>query len=387
MTAPADPPPGGRISALLDRVAGYNASAAAGSRRSRFGAVLAVIWLGYLIPRILQDWREADQPAAAAETAILLGYAVLIVAALTGTAPVSAAEVSRPGNRRVWPVLAGMGFCVAALVALFGATAVPTALYLAVVAVFRLTPRASGWICLAVSLAILLPPPVVPGPADVPWSVAFVPAVIWVLRQVGVRGARLTELARRQQAELAVAAERDRVARDVHDILGHSLTVITVKTELARRLLDIDIDRARTELADVEDLARDALSGVRDTVGGLREVTLRGELANARSALAAADIAADLPDPSRLPPGEHELFGWVLRESITNVVRHSAARHCAVTVSPTRIEVVDDGRGLGAAAAGSGLTGLRERAGAAGAVLTVSEPAGGGVRVVVAISG
>lgn len=386
MSGSGAPRPGGWLSRMLDRMAGQSAFAADGTRRSRFGAVLAVVWLGYLIPRILQDWREAQQPAAAAETVILLGYAALIVAAFTGL-PAPGAEVSRAGNRRVRPLLAGMLVCVVALVALLGAAAVPTVLYLAVVAVFRLTPRASGWVCVAVSLAILVPPLTIPRFAEVPWSVAVAPGLIWVIRQVGVRGARLSELARRQQAELAIAAERDRVARDVHDILGHSLTVITVKTELARRLVDIDIDRVRAELADIEGLAREALAGVRDTVGGLREVTLRGELANVRSALAAADIAADLPDPSRLPPGEHELFGWVLREAVTNVVRHSAARHCTVTVSPKRIEVTDDGRGLGAAAAGSGLAGLRARAEAAGAVLTVSEPAGGGVRVVVAVSG
>jgi two-component system sensor histidine kinase DesK len=193
----------------------------------------------------------------------------------------------------------------------------------------------------------------------------------------------LEEVGRRQRAELAIVEERNRVARDVHDILGHSLTVITVKTELAQRLIDVDLERARAEMADIERLAREALAGVRDTVGGLREVSLLGELANARTALAAADVDANLPDGSTLPDTPHaELFGWVLREAVTNVVRHSAARHCAVTVTDTTVEVVDDGRGLPAdAASGSGLSGLRERVRAAGGTMTLSSPEGGGLRV------
>ncbi|WP_328389072.1 sensor histidine kinase [Nocardia sp. NBC_00416] len=389
MSAPLGPPPAGRVSDFLDRLAQNGVFALDGKRRGWLGALLAVVWLVYLIPPVVQSWRQQQQPAAALATVALLGYTVLIVTALIGRRGPGRDLPSAPSSvdHGVRPILAAMVLCAVALVVLLGAAALPSALYIAVVAVFRLSARSSGWVCAVVALVLLLLPLVTPRLSEVPLYVAFVPVVVWTLRQLGLRGAMLTELARRQQSELAVAAERNRVARDVHDILGHSLTVITVKTELAQRLLDIDIERARSELADIEHLARDALTGVRDTVGGLREVTLRGELANARSALAAADIVADLPDPARLPAGDHELFGWVLREAVTNVVRHSAARHCAVTVTPTSIEVVDDGRGLGAAASGSGLTGLRERVRAADGILTLSETAGGGVRVVVTVSG
>ncbi|MFI5714579.1 sensor histidine kinase [Nocardia sp. NPDC051750] len=381
-------PPSARVSGFLDRRARTDIFGA-GGRRGWFGALLAVIWLAYLATPVLQLWRQHDQPSAVAATVALAGYGVLIVVALAGLRGTDPRDPASPpaADRRVWPVLAAMVPCAAVLVVVVGAAAVPAVLYIAIVAVLRLPARASGWVCMAVVLAILLPALAVPRLAGVPVYVAFLPVFIWAVRQIGQRGARLTQLARRQQAELAVAGERNRVARDVHDILGHSLTVITVKTELAQRLMDLDADRAKAELADVERLAREALTGVRDTVGGLREVTLRGELANARSALTAADIAADLPDPARLPAGNHELFGWVLREAVTNVVRHSAARRCAVTVTPTRIEVTDDGRGLRAAAAGSGLAGLRERTRAAGGTLTLSEPAGGGVRVAVTVPG
>ncbi|MGW1739826.1 sensor histidine kinase [Nocardia sp. NPDC001965] len=376
-----------RATGFLERLARTGVFAADGGGRSRLGALIAVVWLAYLVTPVLQLWRQQDQPAALVATPALAGYAALIVWSLAGLR-----EPRRPGppalppaDRRVWPILAVMVLCAGALVVSLGIAAVPCILYIAVVAVFRLPARASGIVCAAVALAILLPVLIVPGASGVPLYVAFVPVVIWTLRQLGVRGARLTELARRQQAELAIAAERNRVARDVHDILGHSLTVITVKTELAQRLLDIDMDRARTELADIETLARDALAGVRDTVGGLREVSLRRELGNARAALDAAGIAADLPDPQELPPGEHELFGWALREAVTNVVRHSGARRCVVTVTSRSIEVADDGRGIGTGAVGSGLAGLRERAAAAGGVVALSEPVGGGVRVVVTV--
>lgn len=385
----AGPSPSARVAGSLDRLARTGVFATEGGGRGWFGALLAVVWLAYLVTPVLQSWRQHDQPAALVATAALAGYAALIVWSLAGLREPRRRDplFSAPADRRVWPILAAMVVCATVLVVLLGTPAVPCTLYIGIIAVFRLPARASGWVCGALMVGILLPVLVVPGLSGVPWYVGFLPVVIWTLRQLGLHGARLTELARRQQAELAMAAERNRVARDVHDILGHSLTVITVKTELAQRLLDIDIDRARSELADIEHLARDALAGVRDTVGGLREVTLRRELANARSALEAAGIAAGLPDPEELPAGDHELFGWVLREAVTNVVRHSGARHCVVTVTPTGITVTDDGRGLAAAAAGSGLTGLRERAAAAGAALTLVEPAGGGVRVVVTVPG
>ena len=102
--------------------------------------------------------------------------------------------------------------------------------------------------------------------------------------------------AHEKNAELAVENERTRFARDLHDILGHSLTVITVKAELANRLLDVDPERARAELADLERLSRDALADVRRAVEGYRELTLPGELARARTALAAAEIEAELPN-------------------------------------------------------------------------------------------
>jgi two-component system sensor histidine kinase DesK len=200
--------------------------------------------------------------------------------------------------------------------------------------------------------------------------------------QIVLRNAQLT-VAREQIVELAVGRERERLARDVHDILGHSLTVITVKSELVGRLIeDAGPERARVEVAEIEQLARGALADVRATVAGTREVSLAGELAAARRALESAGIEAELPGSVEGAPAVHrELFAWTLREGVTNVVRHSAARHCRVRWDAECLEVVDDGRGIGVTAAGTGLAGLRARAEQAGARLESGPLPGGGFRL------
>ena len=166
---------------------------------------------------------------------------------------------------------------------------------------------------------------------------------VYGLQQVMLRNIALMR-AREENARLAVEEERNRMARDLHDILGHSLTVITIKAELANRLLDVDVDRARAELADLERLSRDALADVRRTAEGFRDLTLPGELARARQALEAADIEARLPNSAEAVPSDlRELFAWTVREGVTNVVRHSNAHSCTVTLDATSVRVADDG--------------------------------------------
>ncbi|MCU1413245.1 MAG: histidine kinase [Microbacteriaceae bacterium] len=189
-------------------------------------------------------------------------------------------------------------------------------------------------------------------------------------------------------ATLAVAEERSRVARDLHDILGHSLTVVTVKAELAARLIDTDPAAAKREIEDVEDLARGALADVRSTVAGFRGVSVAAELANARSALAAAGIRASLPGAvDQVPASSRELFGWVVREGVTNVVRHSGATQASVALAPDSVEVTDDGSGPSKTASdGNGLAGLRERVEAAGGRMTIGRSQSGGFRLAVSLS-
>ncbi|MDP9118382.1 MAG: histidine kinase, partial [Actinomycetota bacterium] len=173
--------------------------------------------------------------------------------------------------------------------------------------------------------------------------------------------------ARAEVARLAAENERSRIARDLHDLLGHSLTAITVKTGLARRLAErSEADRALAEIREIEVLARRTLADVRAAVAGHRDVTLAGELATSREVLRASGINAELPGSvDVVDPAFSEVFGWVLREGVTNLVRHSRAGQCEVTIGARWIEINDDGVG-GTCGAGNGLTGLNERMAAIG---------------------
>jgi two-component system sensor histidine kinase DesK len=248
------------------------------------------------------------------------------------------------------------------------------AVYIAVVGVMLLPTLPAA--LLALSIAVLVPVlgETVPGwesELGLSFAVCAASFAVYGLQLVMLRNIALSR-AREENARLAVEEERNRLARDLHDILGHSLTVITVKAELANRLVDVDLDRTRAELADLERLSRDALADVRRAVEGYRDLTLPGELARARQALQAADIEARLPNSAEDVPSDlRELFAWTVREGVTNVVRHSRASTCTVTLEPSRVRVVDDGTGTVSAPenAGHGLLGLRERAAAAGAVV------------------
>jgi two-component system, NarL family, sensor histidine kinase DesK len=182
--------------------------------------------------------------------------------------------------------------------------------------------------------------------------------------------------AREELAHRAVAEERLRFARDLHDLLGHSLSLIALKSELAGRLAERDPTRAREEMADVETAARRALAEVRDAVSGYRQVSLAQALVEARSALSAAGISLNLPAATEVLPGPVDaVLGWVVREAVTNVLRHSDARTVTVDVATGEDGVVldftDDGRGS-SAAPGAGLSGLRERVQRLGGELTTS---------------
>ncbi|SEF50489.1 two-component system, NarL family, sensor histidine kinase DesK [Thermomonospora echinospora] len=181
--------------------------------------------------------------------------------------------------------------------------------------------------------------------------------------------------AREAQARLAVTEERLRFARDLHDLLGHNLSLIAVKSELAIRMTPTDPDRARAEMADVRQAARDALREVRAAVRGYRVVELDAELASIRAVLEAAGVRCTVPqDPGGLPPEIGGVLAWVVREGATNVLKHSDARRCDITLArydgSVVLEMVNDGARPAAAGHGTGLTGLTERLAAVGGGLT-----------------
>jgi two-component system, NarL family, sensor histidine kinase DesK len=362
-------------------------------RWGRLSWLFAGVWLIYLLPT-LQD--AATRPNLAARVVGVVAVVAFGVQYVTIFAALSRTRRAGRSPEPWWAVRA-LGSSIALfLVAAFtvGQSSLAMFVFIAVQGVFIL-PRRTG-MALAALLIVVEETlsRIVPGwaPVDGLWiSIALASVAVW-----GITGMieRNVELARAQAtiADLAVQTERARFARDLHDILGHSLTVLTVKAELAGRLVGIDPERAGQEIAEVEQLARHALADVRAAVSGYREATLPRELASARVALEAAGIVAELPGAvDDVPPERRELLAWAIREGVTNVVRHSKAGRAWVRLDRNGVEIADDGVGPDVAgtsplaeqgdrsdAREHGLAGLRERAAAAGGHVVVGRRDGGG---------
>jgi two-component system, NarL family, sensor histidine kinase DesK len=180
---------------------------------------------------------------------------------------------------------------------------------------------------------------------------------------------------------LAKVAERERIARDLHDVLGHTLSVITLKSELAGKLIDRDPARAGKEIREVEEISRQALSDVRDAIRGYRAQGLAAELAHAKSTLETAGLAVqcDASTQMQIPAMQESVLSLAVREAVTNVVRHAQARTCRLRLEQQngscRLEIKDDGRG-GFNNEGNGLRGMRERVEMLGGKLQRSTDAG-----------
>ncbi|MGC4933785.1 sensor histidine kinase [Gordonia sp. DT30] len=339
--------------------------------------VFTAIWMLFLAYPIGAVAASDHDAATKAIGYVLLGlFAVIYL--LASVYVLNKRVATEPRGIWVFIVLV----CLAAgLLPVIGQNTFGTAPFMIVVAAFTFPTLWAAIAVAALIVASVAVPTVAGWPVD-PSIVIILVAVGFTMLGVRAMSVREGERERAEQrqrelnSQLAVVAERDRVARDVHDILGHSLTVITIKTELAGRLVDLDPQRAKAELAEVNHLARSALSEVRATVGGLRTPDLPSAIAAAESALRAAEIDAALPDPQT--PTEHgELFAWVLREAITNVVRHSGATHCLVRIDDRSLSVCDDGAGLRDGVPGNGLRGLTERVESAGGTLRLESDSSG----------
>ncbi|WP_223283801.1 sensor histidine kinase [Streptomyces sp. FBKL.4005] len=195
-----------------------------------------------------------------------------------------------------------------------------------------------------------------------------------------VRRGRVSGGARATVAQLAANEERLRLARDLHDLLGHSLSLITLKSELAGRMLPDHPDKAARQVADIEQVSRQALVDVREAVTGYRRPRLAAELAGAQVALTAAGVVAEVPaepDLAGVPEDAESALAWALREAVTNVVRHSGADRCVIRLLRRQtldgpvleLSVEDDGSGGSGNGPGNGLTGLTERLEKAGGTL------------------
>jgi two-component system sensor histidine kinase DesK len=341
----------------------------------RFGWVFAALWLFYLGDSVSALLKQPDLTWRTIGLVAVVAFAAsyLFMVRLGSRLP----DLMPPPRSFVIRALIG----TAVMLTLFGlqipgagAHALTCLVYIAAFGMVSLPLPVAVPLAAALTAVAEILPGVVPGWDDNGYGLAVILGSLatWGIRMASVRQNRLTA-AQQEIADLAVQNERARIAADLHDILGHSLTVVTVKAELAQRLLDVDLDRARRELADLESLARDALADVRSTALGVRGISLPGEIAAAREALAAANVEAVLPGAAdEIPSRNRELFAWTIREAVTNIVRHSRARHAEVRLVPGAVEILDDGAGPATMNGdGQGLAGLRRRAEALGAKLTV----------------
>jgi two-component system, NarL family, sensor histidine kinase DesK len=195
-----------------------------------------------------------------------------------------------------------------------------------------------------------------------------------------MRSAQRLGLANEEIAHLAKVAERERIARDLHDVLGHTLSVVVLKSELAGKLMDRDPDRARREMGEVEQIARKALGDVREAISGYRSGGLAAEIARAEKTLETAGVTLECDaQPPQLPPAEETVLSLIVREAVTNIVRHAHASRCVLEIKSggdgTALVVQDDGRG-GICLEGNGLRGMRERAASIGATFRVDSAHG-----------
>jgi len=221
-------------------------------------------------------------------------------------------------------------------------------------------------------------------------------SVTTILMVWAVRTFRRIQEEREEMGRLtAIAEERLRIARDLHDLLGHNLSLIALKSELARRLIAVSPDRAEAEIADIESVARTALQEVRETVASYRRPTLVGELHGAREILSAAGIAYTFAGDDRIatgqPPAFEEALAWAVREGVTNVIRHSRAKHCHLLLlrdaTAVRLTISDDGTAapVPSPQEGNGLRGLAERVAALDGSCDYGPQPAGGYRFSVAL--
>jgi two-component system, NarL family, sensor histidine kinase DesK len=326
---------------------------------------------------------------------LLLGTAglVAVVASYLGSALIRR-DWNDPILWSTWTLLGVFSALVVVLPFAFGNEWIGLPVYTAVVYAITLPHRWAVWGVVASAAVVFAQSAVLGASAGAVLSVTITALSIGMM-MLAFRRARtlVRELreARGEVARLAATEERLRIARDLHDLLGHSLSLIVLKSELAGRIAGQDPERIGREVKDIESVARQALADVREAVSGYRRRTLTDELDSARTVLSAAGVDTTVrTSGTPLPDQLDGLFGWAVREAVTNVVRHARATSCELTVSRDRkgavLRVCDDGVTVGTGAGpdtdsyvpGNGITGLTERIAAAGGTVEAGPVHGGG---------
>lgn len=328
-----------------------------------------------------------SQESSGSDAAV--GFA--IVAAFCCCYAVAIVAAARLAWRHFWFAMAAMTVLFLAALPFAHAEAFFLCAVVAATATSTIGRPAIPFAVLSVLAALVVPWAVRPWQSGPWWLQAFVIVCTVLMVHAFAETVRANNAlleARAEVARLASEAERARIARDLHDLLGHSLTAVAVKSELAARIAKKEGSASLPEISDVGKLSRQTLADVRAAISGYREVTLANELARAKELLRASGIIADLPTATDVvEPAHQELFGWVVREGVTNVARHARASRCTVTLSASAIEVRDDGVGRARTATGSGLAMLRERAALVGGSVEAGPISPRGWRLRVSVEG
>ena len=355
-------------------------------RRRRLALAVSYVWLGYLVPVV---WSLAAHPPA---TAKLVAAAVALAGFVACYVRLMVATMNRPFRLAAPYALAGLVLASAVLMWPIGAVWQYVFPYYFAAMVPAQLPR-RWWLpaeagVVAVTAVVALASGERGGDLFGHIGSVFGLGVIMSMYFGMLMSAVQLRMARAELARLAVAEERLRIARDLHDVLGHRLAAAALTSDLAVRLVDSDPAQAGAHMAEVGRIAREALEEVRATVSGFRDSSLPGELSTARALLAAAgiDCLVHTPGDEALPDRQAEVAAWVVREGVTNVVRHARANTVRIVVAagdPAVVEVSDDGRPRAdeSPRPGNGLTGLTERVTAVGGTLTAGRGPAGGYRL------
>lgn len=345
---------------------------------------LGAVWLVLLVLPTVSLWGATDRPVAlrAAGLLGLLGFAVADVWATSTLPPWQQLPVDTTVLQQLRPV--------AGRLALLVLLSLPSAPVLGWYQVFFLpylvalllfgTPVRTGVSLTVVACALAVGATALGAPRDYLWMALGCTGSCAAIA-VGRIAAEISERRLVREAERLAATQRTEISRDVHDLLGHTLTVLTLKAEVAQRLVRRDPQQAEAELGQIIELSRSALADIRATVSRLRTPDLVSQIEASRTAFLAAGVEVTVRGKvAAVPARQRPLLAWVLREATTNIIRHAQAQHVQVVLAPGLLQVVDDGVGLptlAGQAQGCGLRGLRERVQNSGGELRLSSPAPG----------
>jgi two-component system sensor histidine kinase DesK len=350
-----------------------------------FGLVYLFVWplSGLLGP-------GHSTPDKVVGIAALTSYVAVFIALVLSNNPWSGHT-----SRRTWILLGATTVPAVLYPVLLGADWSGLLIYLGVAYAMALPPKLAGRgvvVAAAMTLVVCVIAHVTTGSiALLTFETLTIGMLMLAFRMSRILVVQLRE-ARSEVARLAANEERLRISRDLHDLLGHTLSLIVLKAEVASRLADRDPVKSLAEVDDIRSVARQALADVREAISGYRQRNLTDELRNARSVLAAADVDLTITTSGTpLPDPVDGQFGWAVREGVTNVVRHSRARTATITVSrlggDAVLEIVDDGTGPRdqTGSHGNGLRGLEERVAASGGTIEAGPRTNGGFRLYVRI--